>query len=146
MGQKICMGSTSWECCWFYMERGLNVRLCSLVYQRCSRSSAKHFLCPAPCNTGPAVPMATKHKVLFWCVREATFTATALSHSHAVWGLLFRESPHTTLYCPSLVLLCPSVKVSEFLCNYCTMRKMKWGNPPSPAAWCTTFSFWHAVW
>lgn len=46
-------------------KEALNVRLCSLIYQRCSGSSTKCFLCPALCNPGAAVTVATKHEVCF---------------------------------------------------------------------------------
>lgn len=98
MGQKICTGSTSWERCWFYMERGLNVRLCSLVYQRCSRSSTKYFLCPTRRSTGAAVSTATKHKVCFG-VWVRPLSQRLPSHTHAAQAFCLESAPH----CPALL-------------------------------------------
>lgn len=106
MGQKICMDSTSWECCWFYMERGLNVRLCSLVYQQCSRSSTKYFLCPALRNTGTAVSTATKHEVCFG-VWERLLSQRQPSRSHTQYEVFCSETT-PLLSCPGFYCACRS--------------------------------------
>lgn len=77
MVQRTRVGSTSPQSCWFYTQIDLNEGLCSLIYQRCSRSSSKYFLWAVLRNAGCCQGNQTLG--LFWC--ERVFHSVSPSHT-----------------------------------------------------------------
>ena len=101
MGQKIATGSTSWECCWFYVEKRETL-MCSFVLSYISGAAGVQLsTSSARRSVTPAVSTATKHEVCCGAratVGEETFTASTHTHTHTRRPFVGREPPPTPLF------------------------------------------------